>query len=152
VVGHPAGNVPVRSSGRQYGRAAAYTVLIITRTLPVKLPPHVDTTQAADIRTQGDCTSDRISCSKYYIRYVPGPACRGSAPLCVPPFSYKRGGTQRYQRETDSDRLRRSQVHTSSQAQYITQWSRVLRSGGPNHSKSLCVLVFFLFPPNRQNT
>jgi hypothetical protein len=27
--------------------------------------------------------------------------------------------------------------------QYITQWSRVLRSGGPNHSKSLCVLVFF---------
>jgi hypothetical protein len=29
--------------------------------------------------------------------------------------------------------------------QYITQWSRVLRSGGPNHSKSLCVLVFFPF-------
>jgi hypothetical protein len=27
-----------------------------------------------------------ISCSKYYIRYVPGPACRGSAPLYVPPF------------------------------------------------------------------
>jgi hypothetical protein len=26
-----------------------------------------------------------ISCSKYYIRYVPGPACRGSAPLYVPP-------------------------------------------------------------------
>jgi hypothetical protein len=37
-----------------------------------------------------------ISCSKYYICYVPGPACRGSAPLYVPPFSYKRGGTQRY--------------------------------------------------------
>jgi hypothetical protein len=40
---------------------------------------------------------------------------------------------------------------SSSQAQYITQWSRVLHSGGPNHSKSLCVLVFFSFPPNRQN-
>jgi hypothetical protein len=26
-----------------------------------------------------------ISCPKYYIRYVPGPACRGSAPLYVPP-------------------------------------------------------------------
>jgi hypothetical protein len=26
-----------------------------------------------------------ISCTKYYIRYVPGPACRGSASLYVPP-------------------------------------------------------------------
>jgi hypothetical protein len=30
-----------------------------------------------------------ISCSKYYIRYVPGPACRGSAPLYVPPSAIK---------------------------------------------------------------
>jgi hypothetical protein len=37
-----------------------------------------------------------ISCSKYYICYVLGPACRGSAPLYGPPLSYKRGGTQRY--------------------------------------------------------
>jgi hypothetical protein len=88
-----------------------------------------------------------ISCSKYYICYVPGPACRGSAPLYVPPLSYKRGGTQHYKADT----LRRSQVHTSSQAQYSTQWSRVLRSGGPNHSKPLCVLVFFPIPSNRQN-
>jgi hypothetical protein len=56
--GHPAGGVPVCSDGRQYARAAAYTMLIITRTLPVKLPPHADTTQATDIRAQGDCTSD----------------------------------------------------------------------------------------------
>jgi hypothetical protein len=90
-----------------------------------------------------------ISCSKYDIRYVSRPAYRDSAPLYVPPLSYKRGGMQRY--KADLDTLRRSQVHTSSQAQYITQWSRVLRSGGPNHSKSLCVLVFFPFPPNRQN-
>ena len=78
-----------------------------------------------------------ISCSKYYIRYVPGPACRGSVSLYLPPLSYKREGTRRY--KEDLDTLRRSQVLTSSQAQYITQWSRVLRSGGPNHSKSLCV-------------
>jgi hypothetical protein len=44
-----------------------------------------------------------ISCSKYNICYVPGPTCRGSAPLCVPPFSYKRGGTQRYKTETHLD-------------------------------------------------
>jgi hypothetical protein len=44
-----------------------------------------------------------ISCSKYYICYVPGPACRGSAPLYVPPFSYKSGGTQRYKTQTHLD-------------------------------------------------
>jgi hypothetical protein len=31
-----------------------------------------------------------ISCSKYYIRYVPRPTCRGSVPLF--PLSYKSGG------------------------------------------------------------
>jgi hypothetical protein len=56
---HPAGDVLVRSGGRQYARAAAYTVLIITRTLPVKLPLHADTTQATDIRAQGDCTGNQ---------------------------------------------------------------------------------------------
>jgi hypothetical protein len=94
--------------------------------------------------------ANNISCSKYYICYVPGPACRGSAPLYVPSLSYKRGGTQRYKADTLRPNSG-SQVHTSSQAQYITQWSRVLCSGGPNHSKPLCFLVFFLFPPSRQN-
>jgi hypothetical protein len=82
----------------------------------------------------------------YFFRYVPGPTCRGSASLYVPPLSYKRDDTRRYegtQIHTDS------QVHTSSQ--YYTQWSMVLRSGGLNHSKPLCVLVFIPNPPNRQN-
>jgi hypothetical protein len=57
--GHPAGGVPVRSGGRQYARTTTYNVLIITRTLPVKLPLHADTTQAADTRAQGDCTGDQ---------------------------------------------------------------------------------------------
>jgi hypothetical protein len=36
--------------------------------------------------------------------------------------------------------------------QYISQWSTVLRSSGPNHSKSLCVLEFFPFIPTiKQN-
>jgi hypothetical protein len=86
-----------------------------------------------------------ISCTKYYIHYVPRPACRGLASLCVPPLSYKREGTRRYRKKGSSSLgLSHSQVHTSSQAQYITQWSRVLRSGGPNHSKSLCVLCSFI--------
>jgi hypothetical protein len=58
-IGHPAGGVLVCSSGRQYARVAAYTVLIITRTLPVKLPLHADTTEAVDIRAQGDCIGDQ---------------------------------------------------------------------------------------------
>jgi hypothetical protein len=37
-----------------------------------------------------------IRCTKYCIHYVPGPTCRGSVPLYVPPLSYKRGGMQRY--------------------------------------------------------
>jgi hypothetical protein len=48
----------------------------------------------------------------------------------------------------DRPNLRLTQTLASSyklSKQYITQWSRVLRSGGPNHSKSLCVLVFFPF-------
>jgi hypothetical protein len=48
-------------------------------------------------------------------------------------------------------RLSDSQVHTSSQAHYNTQWSRVLHSGGLNHSKPLCVLVFIVHLASRQN-
>jgi hypothetical protein len=38
-----------------------------------------------------------------------------------------------------------AQAYKFIQDQYITQWSRVLRSGGPNHSKLLCVLAFLPF-------
>jgi hypothetical protein len=69
-----------------------------------------------------------ISSSKYYIRYVLGPTCRGSVSLYVPPLSYKREGTQRY-----TVRLRLSALKRQQQSK--TQWSRVLRSGGLNHSK-----------------
>jgi hypothetical protein len=98
-------------------------------------------TPITDIRVRGRLHWQRtLVVPSIYVRYVPGPTCRGSVPLYVPPFSYKRGGTQRY----NSSSLRPnsgSQVHTSSEAQYNTQWSRVLRSGSPNHSKPLRVLV-----------
>jgi hypothetical protein len=67
-------------------------VSIITSALPGKLPLHANTTQIADVRVQEDCSSN----SKYYIHYIHGPTCRGSAPLYAPPLSYKRGGMQRY--------------------------------------------------------
>jgi hypothetical protein len=56
--GRLAGGVPVHSVGRQYARAAECTVLIITRTLPGKLPLHANATQTADIRVQGDCNGN----------------------------------------------------------------------------------------------
>jgi hypothetical protein len=57
-LGHPVGGVPVHSGGRQYARAAAYTLHIITRTLLGKLPLHANATQTTDIRAQGDCSGD----------------------------------------------------------------------------------------------
>jgi hypothetical protein len=56
--GRPAGGVPVHSVGRQYACAVECTVLIITRTLPRKLPLHANATQTVDIRAQGDCTGN----------------------------------------------------------------------------------------------
>jgi hypothetical protein len=35
-----------------------------------------------------------------FFHYAPGPTCRGSASLYVPPLNYKREGTQRYKGDT----------------------------------------------------
>jgi hypothetical protein len=80
----------------------------------------------------------------------------GSVPLYVPPLVIKRetcNVTRGVHTHTlgwthsDEGHLDLAQAHKSKQAQYITQWSRVLRSGGPNHSKSLCVLEFIVHLP-----
>jgi hypothetical protein len=65
----------------------------------------------------------------------------GPSPFVHAPFSYKRGDMRRH-----THNLRLASSYKLSK-QYISQWSRVLRSGGPNHSKPLCVLVFFPFTP-----
>jgi hypothetical protein len=85
-----------------------------------------------------------------------GPHVGAQHPCTCPPSAIK-GEAHNVTTQADlgSSSLRPSsvsQVHTSSQAQYITQWSRVLRSGGPNHSKPLCFLVFVLRLADRQNT
>jgi hypothetical protein len=79
----------------------------------------------------------------------------GLSTLVRAPLSYKRGGMQCYNTgKKKAERLTHldlAQAHKFIQAQYITQWSRVLRSGGPNHSKSLCVLVFIHRLVDKQN-
>jgi hypothetical protein len=91
-----------------------------------------------DHRYQGTRRLHWINGSNYYTRFVPGPTCRGSVSLYVPPLNYKREGTLRY---IDSQ-TEVIQYTTQAHEQYNSQWSRVLRSGGPNYSKLLRVLVF----------
>jgi hypothetical protein len=62
---HSAGDVPVHSIGRQHARSASCTTLIITRTLPRKQPPHINTTWTADIRAPGDCSD--VTCINVFL-------------------------------------------------------------------------------------
>jgi hypothetical protein len=138
--GHPADGAPDRSVRKQCARAKRRTVPITPSTRSFPCTPRMRRSRASGHKKITPAAN--IGDSKRYILYVPRPICRGPAPLCMPPFNYKRGGMRRY---TDRTRKTHSDTHKFIQAlkQYITQWSRVLRSGGPNHSKSLCVLVFF---------
>jgi hypothetical protein len=79
-----------------------------------------------------------ISSSQYYIHCVLGPICRGSVLLCMPPLAIK-GEACDVKREAQTQlRLSASKLPQQSN----TQWSRVLCSGGPNHSKPSRVHVF----------
>jgi hypothetical protein len=81
----------------------------------------------------------------------------GPSPFVHAPFSYKRGGIRRYKEEALRPSFRQTRnlrLAKLIQAlkQYNSQWSRVLRSGGPNHSKPLCVPEFSpLTPMFKQN-
>jgi hypothetical protein len=85
--GQPADSAHVQSIIKQYARAARRTVLIIpcTRSFPC-------TTILRRPRMSGRkkiAPATNISSSKYYIRYVPGPTCWGSALLYMPPLAIK---------------------------------------------------------------
>jgi hypothetical protein len=65
------GGVPIHSIGRQHAHTAACTALIITRTLPRKLPLHINTSRATDIMAPGDRTCVTcISYSRYLFHYA----------------------------------------------------------------------------------
>jgi hypothetical protein len=112
--GHPADGAPIQSVDKQCAHAERRTMLIIpsTRSLPCTLKMrrswmsgHKKIAPAANI------------CSpKCYILYVPGPTCRGSGPLCMPPFSYKRGGMRRYKTDTILGSLRHNLRLTRTQS------------------------------------
>jgi hypothetical protein len=60
---HSTGDVPVHSTGRRYAHTTACTTLIITRTLPRKQPPHINTAWTADIMAPGDYSG--VTCISY---------------------------------------------------------------------------------------
>jgi hypothetical protein len=118
---------------------------------------HINTICTTNIMALGDHPG--ITGISNFLPFCPWAHMSGLSTLVRAPLSYKRDGTRCY--KTDS--LTRSQTHldlqthshthklSSLQTQYNSQWSRVLRSGGSNHSKFLCVLVFIDHPPSRQN-
>jgi hypothetical protein len=85
--GHPADDAPDQSAERR-------TVLIIPSTRSFPCTPRIRRSRAS--RHKKIAPTANICGSKRYILYVPGPTCRGPVPLCMPPFSYKRGGMRRY--------------------------------------------------------
>jgi hypothetical protein len=80
-----------------------------------KLPLYAKDTQISGVRDEKIVSTTGISSSKCYILYVPGLTCQGPAPLCLPPFSYKRGGMRRY-----THAILDSLAHTSSQVIQLT--------------------------------
>jgi hypothetical protein len=60
---HSAGGVPAHSTSRRYAHTAACTTLIITRMLPRKQPPYINTAWTADIMAPGDCSG--VTCISY---------------------------------------------------------------------------------------
>jgi hypothetical protein len=92
--GHPAGDVHVHSVGRQYARAAANTMLIITRALPRK-QRGISILYALRTLWRSEITQ-ALQAVVTSFNFAPGPSCRGSVSLYVPHLSYKREGTRRY--------------------------------------------------------
>jgi hypothetical protein len=92
--GHPADGVPDQSIGEQCARAERRIVPIIPSTRSFPCTPKIRRSRASGHEKIAPAAN--IGGSKRYILYVPGPTCRGPAPLCMPPFSYKRGGMRRY--------------------------------------------------------
>jgi hypothetical protein len=85
--GHPADGAPVQSVVKQYACAAWRTDLIIPCTRSFPCTPMLRRSRMSGHKKIAPATN--ISSSKYYICYVPGPTCRGSTLLYMPPLAIK---------------------------------------------------------------
>jgi hypothetical protein len=92
--GHLAGGAPAGSAGKQYACAEQRAILIFSSARSFLGTPRIRRSRVSGHKKI--VSTIDIRGSKHYILYVPGPTCWGPVPLCMPPFSYKRGGMRRY--------------------------------------------------------
>jgi hypothetical protein len=83
--GHPADGAPVQSIVKQCTRAVRRIVSIIPYMRSFPCTPMLRRSQMSGHKKIAPAAN--ISSSKYYIRNVPGPTCRGSVPLYMPPLA-----------------------------------------------------------------
>jgi hypothetical protein len=81
--GHPTDGASVQSTIKQCARAARRTVLIIPYTRIFPCTPILRRSRMSGRKKIAPAAN--ICGSKCYVCYVPGPTCRGSVPLCMPP-------------------------------------------------------------------
>jgi hypothetical protein len=123
--GRPADGAPVQSLVKQCARAVRRTVLTIPCTRSFPCTPRIRRSRMSGREKIAPATN--ICSSKCYIHYVPGPTCRGSVPLCMPPVSYKRGGMRRY--NTSSIwRLRLPSFHSNPTHSGVGYYAPVART------------------------
>jgi hypothetical protein len=85
--GHPVDSVPVQSAVKQRACAAWRTMSIIPYTRSVLCTLWLRRSRMSGRKKIAPAAN--IGSSKYCIRYVPGPTCRGLVPLCMPPLAIK---------------------------------------------------------------
>jgi hypothetical protein len=85
--GRPADGALVQSIIKQCACDAWRTVLIIPYTRSFPCTPILRRSRMSGHKKIAPAAN--ISSSKYYIRCVPGPTCRGSVPLYMPPLAIK---------------------------------------------------------------
>jgi hypothetical protein len=109
--GHPADSAPIQSVVKQCAHAARHTVLIIpyTRSFPGTLM--IRRSQMS--RREKIAPAVNICSSKCYTHHVPGPRCRGSVPLYMPPLAIEGGGMQRYKTDTLRPKSSKTQLKLS---------------------------------------
>jgi hypothetical protein len=118
-----------------------------------KLPLHAEDTQISGAKAQEDCPNNKHFVAPSAIFFMSLCPHVGAQYLCAcPPSAIKGEAYDVTHRRNLGLTILDSSLDLQAHKQYITQWSSVLRSGGPNHSKSLCVLEFFSFIPTvKQN-
>jgi hypothetical protein len=112
--GHPTDGAPVQSTIKQCTRAARRTVIIIPYTRSFPCTPILRRSRMSGRKEIAPAAN--ICGSKCYVHYVPGPTCRGSVPLCMPPLGIKGEvcNVTREDQSLDSDPSHSRQLKLSS--------------------------------------